>query len=154
MATLRGQPLVEDGLLEERCLGGNVPDEQRISCRLPTKGELPWQYTPVDMHVGRRLRQRRFLLGMNQSKLGAAVALSFQRVHKYERGTNRMGSSRLFEFVRVLDVPVSYFFGDMPGPAVAFEQDKNSPAKRETRGLGRAYHMIRADQVRTRRSRR
>ena len=71
----------------------------------------------VDVHAGMRLRQRRFLLGMSQSKLGAAVALSFQRVHKYERGTNRMGSSRLFEFARALDVPVYYFFDDVPGPA-------------------------------------
>jgi len=78
------------------------------------------------MHVGMRLRQRRLLLGMSQSKLGAAVALSFQRVQKYERGTNRMGSSRLFEFARALDVPVSYFFADMPEPAGAFAQDKDS----------------------------
>ena len=105
---------------------------------------------PVDAHVGMRLRQRRLLLGMSQSKLGAAVALSFQRVHKYERGTNRMGSSRLFDFARALDVPVSYFFDDMPGPAGAFEHDKDSLAKRETLGLVRAYHRIRVGRVRSR----
>jgi len=105
---------------------------------------------PVDMHVGMRLRQRRLLLGVSQSKLGAAVALSFQRVQKYERGTNRMGSSRLFEFARALDVPVSYFFDDMPGEAGAFARDKDSPAKRETLGLVRAYHRIHAGSVRNR----
>jgi transcriptional regulator with XRE-family HTH domain len=103
---------------------------------------------PVDMHVGMRLRQRRLVLGLSQTKLGAAVALSFQRVQKYERGTSRMVSSQLFEFARVLDVPVSYFFDNMPGSVAAFEHGKDTLAKRETLGLVRAYHRIRADRVR------
>src|SRR5262245_31431626 len=68
----------------------------------------------VDVHVGARMRQRRTLLGMSQSKLGDAVGLTFQQIQKYERGTNRIGSSRLFEFAKVLDVPVSHFFEEMP----------------------------------------
>ena len=69
---------------------------------------------PVDVHVGTRMRQRRTLLGMSQEKLGKAVGLTFQQIQKYERGANRMGSSRLYEFARVLDVPISYFFDEMP----------------------------------------
>ena len=66
--------------------------------------------TSVDVHVGERLRLRRKLLGMSQGKLGEAVGLTFQQVQKYERGTNRIGASRLFDLARVLDVPISFFF--------------------------------------------
>ena len=69
---------------------------------------------PVDVHVGARMRQRRTLLGMSQEKLGTAVGLTFQQIQKYESGSNRIGSSRLYEFAKVLDVPVSYFFDEMP----------------------------------------
>ena len=62
---------------------------------------------PVDVHVGARMRQRRSLLGMSQTNLGTAVGLTFQQIQKYERGSNRIGSSRLFEFSKVLGVPVS-----------------------------------------------
>src|SRR3546814_3329079 len=70
---------------------------------------------PVDVHVGGRVRLRRTLLGMSQEKLGSALGLTFQQIQKYERGTNRIGSSRLHQLSRVLDVPVSFFFDDMPG---------------------------------------
>src|SRR5260370_42459396 len=79
----------------------------------------PMPRHPVDVHVGMRMRQRRALLGMTQSKLGAAVALTFQQIQKYERGSNRIGSSRLFEFAKALDVPVSYFFDEMPSNALS-----------------------------------
>lgn len=69
---------------------------------------------PVDVHVGTRLRQRRSLLGISQTKLGESVGLTFQQVQKYERGSNRVSSSRLFEFAQILDVPVSYFFDELP----------------------------------------
>ena len=61
----------------------------------------------VDVHVGARMRQRRSLLGMSQTKVGDAVGLTFQQIQKYERGSNRIGSSRLFEFAKVLDVPLT-----------------------------------------------
>jgi transcriptional regulator with XRE-family HTH domain len=64
----------------------------------------------VDIHVGAQMRQRSVLLGMSQSKVGDAVGLTFQQIQKYERGANRIGSSRLYEFAKVLDVPVSYFW--------------------------------------------
>ena len=68
---------------------------------------------PVDIHVGSRIRLRRTLLGMSQEKLGSAISLTFQQVQKYERGTNRVGSSRLYQLAKVLNVPVSFFFDDM-----------------------------------------
>ena len=69
---------------------------------------------PIDIHVGSRVRMRRTLLGMTQTGLGDAIGLTFQQVQKYERGLNRIGSSRLYDLARVLDVPVSFFFDDMP----------------------------------------
>jgi transcriptional regulator with XRE-family HTH domain len=69
---------------------------------------------PIDIHVGKRLRLRRTLLGMSQERLGELLGLTFQQVQKYERGANRIGSSRLFELGQILDVPVSFFFDDMP----------------------------------------
>src|SRR4028119_625057 len=71
--------------------------------------------SPIDVHVGSRVRLRRTLLGMSQEKLGEALGLTFQQVQKYERGVNRIGASRLFDLSRVLDVPISFFFDDMPG---------------------------------------
>jgi transcriptional regulator with XRE-family HTH domain len=65
---------------------------------------------PVDVHVGRRLRLRRTVLGMSQETIGSAIGVSFQQVQKYERGINRMGSSRLYDFAKLLKVSVGYFF--------------------------------------------
>lgn len=114
----------------------------------------------VDIHVGSRVRLRRTLLGMSQEKLGTAVGLSFQQIQKYERGANRIGSSRLFQFAQVLDVPVSFFFDDMPeeiarsqpgaslNASESFQQDQF--ARRETLELVRAYYKIRNPNVRKR----
>lgn len=66
------------------------------------------------MHVGRRIRLRRTLLGLSQEKLGEALGITFQQVQKYERGTNRVGASRLYDLASALDVPISFFFDDMP----------------------------------------
>ena len=70
--------------------------------------------SPIDVHVGGRIRLRRTLLGMSQERLGEALGLTFQQVQKYERGVNRVGASRLFDLSRVLDVPIAFFFDDMP----------------------------------------
>jgi transcriptional regulator with XRE-family HTH domain len=111
------------------------------------------------------MRQRRTLLGMSQTKVGDAVGLTFQQVQKYERGSNRISSSRLYEFAKVLDVPVSYFFDEMPSNAGASlagrgrkaSGDAGTPLdemdpliKRETLELVRAYYKIRAGRVRKR----
>ena len=65
---------------------------------------------PVDVHVGRRLRLKRTILGLSQEAIGKAIGVTFQQIQKYERGINRMGASRLYDFSRSLGVPVSYFF--------------------------------------------
>ena len=123
---------------------------------------------PVDVHVGARLRQRRTLLGMSQTKVGESVGLTFQQIQKYERGSNRMGSSRLYEFANVLDVPVSYFFDEIPSNVLAekakrgqgqkgrgvrgnpLEKEFDPLIKRETLELVRAYYKIRVTSVRRR----
>ncbi len=74
--------------------------------------------SPIDGHVGARVRQRRMLLGSNQTKLGEKLGLSFQQVQKYENGTNRISAGRLYDLSRMLDVSIEYFFEDMP-PEVA-----------------------------------
>jgi transcriptional regulator with XRE-family HTH domain len=71
-------------------------------------------YGPVDVHVGKRVRIRRRLLDLSQADLGDAIGLTFQQVQKYERGANRISASVLFRLSEVLDVPVSFFFDDMP----------------------------------------
>jgi len=119
--------------------------------------------SPVDVHVGARVRVRRTLLGMNQTKLGDAIGVSFQQVQKYENGANRISASRLFGLSRMFDVPIEYFFDDMPtavaasSPALGGGRAKEPPsyepnpmAKRETLTLVRAYYKIRDPQVRKR----
>ena len=70
---------------------------------------------PIDKHVGSRVRMRRMMLHMSQEKLGDALDLTFQQVQKYEKGTNRMGSSRLQQIANILQVPVTFFFEGTPG---------------------------------------
>lgn len=65
---------------------------------------------PIDQHVGARVRQRRMFIGMSQEQLGDRLGLTFQQVQKYEKGTNRISASRLWEMARILDVQVSFFF--------------------------------------------
>ena len=69
---------------------------------------------PIDRHVGSRVRMRRVMLGMSQEKLGGALGLTFQQVQKYEKGTNRIGASRLQQISRTLDVPPAFFFEGAP----------------------------------------
>ena len=70
---------------------------------------------PTDIHVGSRIRMRRNMLGMSQEKLGESLGITFQQIQKYEKGTNRVGASRLQAIASILDVPVSFFFADAPG---------------------------------------
>lgn len=125
--------------------------------------------SPIDVHVGGRVRLRRTLMGMSQERLGEALGLTFQQVQKYERGVNCIGASRLFDLARVLDVPIGFFFDDMPdgvggttsgglprrasvgGFADAqegFEDD--TLHRRETLELVRAYYRITDPAVRKR----
>ena len=74
---------------------------------------------PIDKHVGSRVRMRRMMLGMSQEKLGDALDLTFQQVQKYEKGTNRIGASRLQHIANILQVPVEFFFEGAPGQLTA-----------------------------------
>ena len=80
---------------------------------------------PIDTHVGSRVRMRRMMLGMSQEKLGDALDLTFQQVQKYEKGTNRIGASRLHHIADILQVPVASFFEGAPGQLKA---DRNAPS--------------------------
>ncbi len=71
---------------------------------------------PVDIHVGQQVRKRRNALSMSQEKLGKALGLTFQQVQKYERGMNRIGSSRLYHLSQILDVDIPYFFEGYQSP--------------------------------------
>ncbi len=111
---------------------------------------------PIDVHVGSRVRLRRNLLGINQTKLAGAIGVTYQQIQKYEWGVNRVGASRLFNLSRVLDVPVSFFFEDLSpaaagggrrrarglseAPAAVLEPD--SLSRRETVELIRAYYRV------------
>ena len=70
---------------------------------------------PIDIYVGSRLRLRRNMLGMSQERLGESLGITFQQIQKYEKGTNRVGASRLQAISSILSVPVSFFFEDAPG---------------------------------------
>src|ERR1041384_7946973 len=74
---------------------------------------------PTDVHVGSRIRLRRNMLGMSQEKLGETLGITFQQIQKYEKGTNRVGASRLQAISEVLAVPVAFFFEDAPAHNVA-----------------------------------
>src|ERR1700754_69370 len=134
---------------------------RKSSGRMASKG-FP---NPIDVHVGQRIRQRRTLLGMSQEKLAEAIGLTFQQVQKYERGANRVGASRLFDLARVLEVPVSFFFDDIPEDVsqqsprmmvVGWAEEPEVPpdadplTKRETLELVRAYYRITDPQIRKR----
>ncbi|MDQ2082157.1 helix-turn-helix transcriptional regulator [Xanthobacteraceae bacterium Astr-EGSB] len=83
---------------------------------------------PIDKHVGSRVRMRRMMLGMSQEKLGDALGLTFQQVQKYEKGTNRIGASRLQQISQILQVPVAFFFEgapEIPGTATWSENGLN-----------------------------
>jgi len=71
---------------------------------------------PIDVHVGSRVRLRRTMQGMSQEKLGDALGITFQQIQKYEKGTNRIGASRMQQIAAALKVPVSFFFEDAPAP--------------------------------------
>ena len=91
---------------------------------------IPGERDPVDVHIGNRVRQRRTMLGLSQGKLGEAVGLTFQQIQKYEKGSNRMGSSRLYDLSYVLDVPISYFFEEMPNEVK--KRNDNQATRSET----------------------
>lgn len=112
---------------------------------------------PVDIHVGKRLRSRRTILGMSQEDIGGAVGITFQQVQKYERGLNRIGSSRLYEFATLLGVSISYFFEDFVDAVKSnsnvladseFLFEHESLNNKEVMALVRSYNSINDPKIR------
>lgn len=87
----------------------------RIGEEQPLMIENKKKPNPIDVHVGSRIRLRRNMLGLSQEKLGESLGITFQQIQKYEKGTNRVGASRLQAISAILNVPVSFFFEDAPG---------------------------------------
>jgi transcriptional regulator with XRE-family HTH domain len=109
------------------------------AARKSRRGQSPLRKPNViDNHVGARMRLRRTLLGVSQEQLAAALGLTFQQVQKYERGTNRISASRLFQLSRVLDVPIAWFFDEMDSGVAA-------AGTRLTKGLGEEIESFDAD---------
>ncbi len=113
--------------------------------------------SPIDIHVGARVRMRRLLLGLSQDKLGDELGVTFQQVQKYERGANRIGASRLFEIARVLNVPVGFFFEGIDAQTRGgFTEDDQTPLVNdflnspEGVALASAFNRIRDAKVRRR----
>ena len=101
----------------------------------------------VDIHVGKRIRQRRWLVGLTQQQLGAAVGIKFQQIQKYETGSNRVSASRLWDIADALGVPITFFFeGLAPRAASPGEPLASVPPEladdREAMELVRSYYAI------------
>jgi transcriptional regulator with XRE-family HTH domain len=132
---------------------------------------MPASPRPVDIHVGRRLRERRSLLGMSQERLAELLGITYQQVQKYERGANRIGSSRLHDIARFLEVPVAWFFAGLDEPETRLGGLAEAPAgfafdgapgagtepalpsiasAREMKELARAFQRIEDAEVRRR----
>ena len=114
---------------------------------------------PIDKHVGARLRMRRLMVGMSQGRLGESLDVTFQQIQKYEKGTNRIGASRLQQLARVLEVPPAFFFegapATEPGKASFAEPAASSYvvdflSTNEGLQLNRAFAQIRDSRVRKR----
>ncbi|HBR67884.1 MAG TPA: transcriptional regulator [Rhodospirillaceae bacterium] len=111
---------------------------------------------PIDIHVGQRLRLRRSLQGMSQEKLAGIVNITFQQIQKYERGMNRISASRLYQFSKALDVPISYFYdqfgtatgsiGNAPGFSDTAQEEfggaEDIMKSKETISLIKSYYAI------------
>jgi len=97
---------------------------------------------PIDIHVGARVRLRRVLLGLSQVQVSQAVGLAYQQVQKYEKGTNRISASLLHRIAQALDVPVSFFFDDMPdGQRLPVALPDDTMIRVETVELVRHYYL-------------
>jgi len=106
---------------------------------------------PVDVHVGKRVRHRRWMVGMTQQQLGDIVGIKFQQIQKYETGMNRISASRLWDIAQALDVSISFFFEGFEDGAAAQVQTSAQPtegqrgdllADKEALELVRSYYAI------------
>lgn len=98
---------------------------------------------PVDVHVGKRIRHRRWMVGMTQQQLADSVGIKFQQIQKYETGMNRVSASRLWDIARTLGVPISFFFEELAGEnADDAGLEADLLANKEAMELVRAYYAI------------
>ena len=98
---------------------------------------------PVDIHVGRRVRMRRNEVGMSKSNLADGLAITFQQVQKYERGTNRISTSKLYEIAIALETPITYFFEDLDlSDELAGESIANLERQQSYRSSKEGYDVI------------
>jgi len=98
---------------------------------------------PVDLHVGQRVRQRRWMVGMTQQQLGDRVGIRFQQIQKYETGTNRISASRMWDIAATMAVPVSFFFEGLHGQAPDTAEARGDIlTDNEAFELVRAYYAI------------
>ena len=107
---------------------------------------------PVDVHVGKRIRHRRWINGTTQQQLAEAVGIKFQQIQKYETGMNRVSASRLWDIARVLNVPVSFFFEGLDEQGKAVEAAGDMPGDiltdKEALELLRSYYAMPVNQRR------
>ena len=107
---------------------------------------------PVDLHVGKRIRQRRWLVGMTQQQLAEQVGIKFQQIQKYETGANRVSASRLWDISEAMDVPVNFFFEGIENEVTAAGSTDSAPADlmgdKEALDLVRSYYSIPENQRR------
>ncbi len=102
---------------------------------------------PVDVHVGKRVRHRRWMVGMTQQQLAGKVGIKFQQIQKYETGMNRISASRLWDIAEALGVQVSFFFEGLDDSVAAVEMEKEGVpgdilADKEALELIRSYYLI------------
>ena len=133
-------------------LGGALHEEGSTLKQSKAAGDAP-KYgrgtgvpNPIDVHVGKRIRMRRLLLGMNQETLANALGLTFQQVQKYEGGANRVSASRLKQVSEILDVPIQFFFADLQtndaGQSAEEREWQEQMERPETIELIRLYYAI------------
>ena len=107
---------------------------------------------PVDLHVGKRIRQRRWLVGMTQQQLAEQVGIKFQQIQKYETGANRVSASRLWDISEAMDVPVNFFFEGIENEVTTAGSTDSVPADimgdKEALDLVRSYYSIPENQRR------
>lgn len=107
---------------------------------------------PVDVHVGKRIRHRRWLVGMTQQQLAERVGIKFQQIQKYETGANRVSASRLWDIADALDVQISFFFEGLDSEAETKSDTEKLPADlmgdKEALDLVRSYYSIPENQRR------
>ena len=98
---------------------------------------------PVDVHVGHRVRQRRWMTGLTQLQLGESVGIKFQQIQKYESGANRVSASRMWDLSTALKVPISYFFEGLDGQVEDTGEARGDVlTDKEAHELVRAYYTI------------